>query len=586
MIVPMVKYSMLIHHGDFQDFISEIRKIGVIHIVENETALSEKVLGHLQFIKDIDANIRLLKRRQKEAGNSITDLTQGAGIFDDINLKKTEIEALTLRQTVLQKEVRILEPWGAFDTSVIRKLSENGIKTRFYICPEKKFNTEWKDQYNLSVISQLGSTIYFVIFLFENEVVEIAADEWKMPERSVSEAIAELADIDERLRMINQALDHHAETGIPALEKLKEQYNSLFDYDKAIHNSASDPSEKIKIVEGWVPQSKVPDLEDYLAGSDIYYFTTKPKPSDKVPILLTNNKFSRLFEPIAKLYSLPAYAELDLTPFFAPFFMFFFGFCLGDIGYGVVILIAATIAKFKIKGDIRPILTLGQFLGVGTIVMGFVSGTLFGVGLLDKDWVGDLKNYMLSPDNLFNLALILGVVQILFGLGIQAVNKTIQFGFKYALSPIGWIIFLTGLILKFAAGIEGLATLTLIYAGMSLIVLFNDPDAKIFARIGKGVWDLYNITGFFGDVLSYIRLFALGVSSGILGLVINQVALQIKEVSYIGPVLFVVFLLVGHTANLLISSLGSFVHPMRLTFVEFYKNSGFAGGGKEYKPFK
>jgi len=586
MIVPMTRYTVVLHHSDLAGFISDIRKIGVVHIVENDAALSEMAMGHLQFIRDIDNNIRFLKRRQKEQKETRTDPAAGIGIFNDINLKRNELENLLLRQTILRKEVRLLEPWGAFNTHTIKKLHENGVKTRFYICGEKKFDQTWRDQFDLSVINQVGSTIYFVVFEKGIEVEGITADEWKMPERSVSEAVQELTEIEIRITEINQALDRHAETGIPALEAVKMQYTSLFDHDRALNNAISDPSEKIRIIEGWVPRTKAGELENYLSGGDYYYFTTGPKPDDKVPILLANNKFTKLFEPIAKLYSLPSYTELDLTPYFAPFFMMFFGFCLGDMGYGLVILIAASLAKLKIKGELRSVLTLGQFLGLGTIIMGFVSGTLFGVGLLDQDWVGSLKNYMLNSDNLFNLALILGVVQILFGLIIQAVNKTIQFGFKYALSPIGWFLMITTLVMKFVLGFENVIISGILYTGIGLIVLFNDPDAKIFARIGKGVYDLYNITGFFGDVLSYIRLFALGVSSGILGLVINQVALQIKEVSVIGPVLFVLFLLIGHTANMLISSLGSFVHPMRLTFVEFYKNSGFSGGGKEYKPFK
>lgn len=586
MIVPMIKYSMMIHHIEFKQFLNEIRDAGVVHVVERETVLTEKSIGQLQLIKDIESAIRLLKHRQKEAVNEQSDLSSALEIFNDINLRKSEIETLFQKQMMLQKEVRNLEPWGAFDTGIIRKLAEKGIKTRFFTCSDKKFNSEWNDQYHLSVINKSGSTLYFVLFEEAGDNIVISADEWKLPERSVSEALAESKVIDRKLEEINRILDHYAETGISALELLKAHHKSLFDYDKVVKNVISDPSERVKIIEGWVPRSKAAELENYLESRDYFFFTSKAKPEDKVPILLTNNRFSRLFEPIARLYSLPDYAELDLTPFFAPFFMFFFGFCLGDFGYGLVIFLAATIAKLKLKGDIRPILTLAQFLGVGTIIMGFISGTLFGVGLIDKDWVGSLKNYMLDSDNLFNLALILGVVQILFGLGIQAFNKAIQYGYSYALSPVGWIVFLVSLILKFVVKIDIIPVQIGIYLGVFLIVFFNDPGAKFFARIGKGVWDLYNITGFFGDVLSYIRLFALGVSSGILGLVINQIAMQMKDISYIGPVLFVIFLLVGHTANLFISSLGSFVHPMRLTFVEFYKNSGFAGGGKEYKPFR
>jgi V/A-type H+-transporting ATPase subunit I len=120
-----------------------------------------------------------------------------------------------------------------------------------------------------------------------------------------------------------------------------------------------------------------------------------------------------------------------------------------------------------------------------------------------------------------------------------------------------------------------------------LIFLLNSPGINVFLRIGSGIWDSYNvITGVFGDLLSYIRLFALGISSGILGFVFNDISLPLLSVPYVGWLFFIIVLLIGHSINIFMATLGGFVHPMRLTFVEFYKNAGFTGGGIEYKPFK
>jgi V/A-type H+-transporting ATPase subunit I len=120
-----------------------------------------------------------------------------------------------------------------------------------------------------------------------------------------------------------------------------------------------------------------------------------------------------------------------------------------------------------------------------------------------------------------------------------------------------------------------------------LIFLLNTPGLNIFLRIGSGVWDTYSIiTGVFGDLLSYIRLFALGISSAILGFVFNDISLQMLSVPYVGWLFFLLILIIGHSMNIAMATLGSFVHPMRLTFVEFYENAGFTGGGIEYKPFK
>jgi V/A-type H+-transporting ATPase subunit I len=192
---------------------------------------------------------------------------------------------------------------------------------------------------------------------------------------------------------------------------------------------------------------------------------------------------------------------------------------------------------------------------------------------------------MINSNQAFNLALGLGFVQIIFGLVIQAVNKIMQFGYKYAVTPLAWIILLLSIADLTLTRQTGIVAQYGAYLSIAAILFYNDPDAALPARIGKGIWQLYGITGFIGDLLSYIRLFALGISSAILGLVINDLAGRMNDIPYIGWALFIVFLVVGHGANLLIASLGAFVHPLRLTFVEFYKNAGFTGGGKAYKPF-
>jgi V/A-type H+-transporting ATPase subunit I len=343
----------------------------------------------------------------------------------------------------------------------------------------------------------------------------------------------------------------------------------------------------VRIIEAYVPKNETEQLNQYLSQNTIAYFIEKPNPQDRIPIKQKNNKFAKLFEPIGELFSLPAYTEMDLTPYFAPFFMMFFGFCLGDVGYGLFILAGATLYKRKAKPEIKPIITLAQFLGIGTIILGTLTGTFFGINLLEVESLGKFRNIMLDSQKVFYLSLAVGTFQILFGMALKAINGYRLMGWQYAMMPIGWIIMMLGIIdiatTKLAPGFN----MYLILTGTAIVIAFSDPTAGVFGRLGKGIWELYGITGIFGDILSYVRLFALGISGAILGFVVNTIALQIKDSApIIGPIFFVIFLIVGHLANLAISSLGSFVHPMRLTFVEFYKNAGFTGGGKQYKPFK
>lgn len=191
--------------------------------------------------------------------------------------------------------------------------------------------------------------------------------------------------------------------------------------------------------------------------------------------------------------------------------------------------------------------------------------------------------------SMFYLSILIGGVQIIFGIFVRIFNITRQRGFKYALSAVGWFILIVTLVLN-ATLLGENAGRVVFYAllGISGVLIFflNNPDKNIFVRFGAGIWDSYGmVTGIFGDLLSYIRLFALGISSAILGFVFNDISLQLLNIPYIGWLFFIILLLVGHSINLFLATLGGFIHPMRLTFVEFYKNAGFQGGGKKYNPF-
>jgi V/A-type H+/Na+-transporting ATPase subunit I len=243
----------------------------------------------------------------------------------------------------------------------------------------------------------------------------------------------------------------------------------------------------------------------------------------------------------------------------------------------------------------KPVLTLVQLLGASTMVCGLLTGTCFGFNLYDIQlplFQSLKESISLDNQQMFNLSLILGGIQIIFGMILKAVNQTIQLGFKYAVATIGWILVLVSTAFAFAfpscMAMGGTVHLVLLGIGLLMAYLYNSPDKNIFVNIGLGLWDSYNMaTGLLGDVLSYVRLFALGLSGGILASVFNSLAAGMSPDNIIaGPIVMALIFLIGHSINIFMNVLGAMVHPMRLTFVEFFKNSGYEGGGKEYKPFK
>ena len=243
----------------------------------------------------------------------------------------------------------------------------------------------------------------------------------------------------------------------------------------------------------------------------------------------------------------------------------------------------------------KNVLSLVQVLGASTVVCGLLTGGFFGFNIYEVKipFFQNMKNHVYFDNNqMFELSLILGVVQIMFGMFLKIINRTKQFGFKHALATVGWFIFLLSFIVAylFPVALPMLGTVhQIILLGSAILFLFfNSPGKNLFLNFGLGLYDIYNMaTGLLGDVLSYVRLFALGLSGGILASVFNSLATGMSpKDSIIGPLVTIVIFVIGHAINIFMDTLGAVVHPMRLTFVEFYKNAEFTGGGKKYNPFR
>lgn len=598
MIIPMKKYAFLIHHTDYNQFLLDLQDFGVVDVVDKGVEPDEATAAEILRLQQFEKTIKFLKAKETDALEATTDKT-GDEILNSILQMQAESESLKQKIAALDKSYRALHPWGNFSVDEIVRLAENGFHIRFFEVTERKFQPVWEQEYNLAVISRSEGMVFFVIVQRSGELIEIDAEEVKAPERPATEVTDEKNQLVARMEEINHFINDNAKAFIPVLQATRNLRENKISFSRVVRNTGKEAADRLMIIEGWVPQSKIEAVNSFLSKKEVFYITSNPEKTDKVPIMLKNSNFSKLFEPIGKLYSLPNYKELDLTPFFAPFFMLFFGFCLGDTGYGLLFLIGATLFKKKVSADMRPILTLLQWLGGATVIFGAISGTFFGMNLIEMiddgklTWLRSMRAYMLDSEKMFYFALVLGAIQIVYGMFIKAANQIRQSGLPYALTTIGWIIMILGLVAVFAFKNETNEAMMniLMYAVFAvsgvLILFFNNPGKNVFINFGGGIWEVYSIaTGVLGDLLSYIRLFALGVSSGILGFVFNDLAFQMSgNVPVVSQLIFVIILLIGHGLNIFMATLGAFVHPMRLTFVEFYKNAGFAGGGKAYSPF-
>ena len=507
-----------------------------------------------------------------------------------------EADRVVLEQTLaaLNRDHVVLAPWGDFDPRNVERLQKAGYKMLFYSCPLRAFKDEWADKYGVIEILRDKQKVNFVTLTHADVEVDIDAEQVHLPQMSLSQIDSERDESLKAIQAIPVKKALLAVEGVPVLEKAIAELESKIDFSRVKLTGEKLAEDHLLLLEGWIPAAQVDETCKALDIKGVFYDVSDPTPEDDIPIQLSNNKFAKLFEPLTKLYMLPTYQELDLTLFFAPFFMLFFGLCLGDTGYGLLMIVALPIFT-KLFQLINPNFSkwLVVLFGASTMLCGLLSGTFFGFNMYDLDipFVQKMKGILYTDNStMFTVSLCIGVVQILFGMGIKAVNLAIQCGFKYALSTIGWLILLITVGVSAIAGFDfgSPVIMGILIVAAVLIFLLNSPGKNPLLNIGLGLWDTYNMaTGLLGDVLSYVRLFALGLSGGILANVFNSMAVGMApDNKVMGFIVMVLIFVIGHALNIFMNILGAIVHPMRLTFVEFFKNSGYTGGGVEYKPFK
>lgn len=622
MIVKMSKYAFMVYHKEYDEFLERLRGMGVVHIQGKRPEKEDEGLQQLLAErKRLQNELRYLKRVQEDRLTKLKDeakstksklkpelemapersitIEEGRTLLNRIEDLRNRIEKVQAAEQAVEKDMAAMSVWGEFDYANLDRLRDAGYEVTFFSCPASRYDDAWGEAYNAIPINVVQSVVYFITITPVGTTLEIDAERVKIPEKGLKDLQTELLAQRQEKEELNKEMLQIATNDYKTLEAYDRLLSNEYAWDNAKVQTNREADDRLMLLEGWIPAAQEQSLEAELDRNNYYFRKLDITPEDNIPIDLENNWFSRLFEPISRLYMLPKYRELDLTPFFAPFFMIFFGLCLGDSGYGLFLLVIGTAVKMikgkTLKPSVKGILSLVQLLGMATFLCGLLTGTFFGANLYD--WgiplFDTLKEKIYFDNNkMFSLSLILGVIQIIFGMCLKAVNKAKQFGVVYSLSTLGWIILLVsmGVAFLWPQVMPMFGMIHLIVMGLSGLLIFfvNSPGKNLLLNVGLGLWDTYNMaTGLLGDVLSYVRLFALGLSGGILAGVFNSLAVGMSPDHVVfGPIVMVLIFVIGHAINMFMNVLGALVHPMRLTFVEFFKNSGYEGGGLEYKPFK
>lgn len=611
MITKMNKLTLLIYHKEYTAFLERLREVGVVHIAERENGTPEN--SELEELLALSARYkRVIKRLdalQVENCTSAGDVAESGAVLAEFDTIVAEIENHKVLQQVVEKDIATVEPWGEFSYGTIDKLAAAGYEIRFFIANGKSFDTAWVDKYNAIVVAERQSRKYFVTITPCGTEVDIDAEPAKLPSSSLSSLKAESERIAADIAGSALALSTLAVEKLNTLKAAHKQLLGKIEFSKVALDGEKVSGDKLLLLEGWVPEENVAELKAMLDESGAFYELRAARRGDSFPVKFKNNAYTRMYEVLTKMYGMPSGTDFDPTPIVAPFFSLFFAFCMGDAGYGLVLILLGFILKKKLGKDLAGMMNLVITLGICTTVLGALLGTFFGMNILGFDIPQQLKSFIISGNvELFGstynkqmiLALAIGVVHISIAMTVKAINTTFFFGFKESLSAWGWWLVVVG-----GTIIGTLSFLSVIPAEMSKwaliavgglgavgIYILNDVRRNVFVNIGAGLWDTYNMaSGLLGDILSYIRLFALGLAGGMLGQTFNTLAFMVVDGqegagAVLGWVGFGLIIIFGHTLNIAMSCLSAFVHPLRLTFVEYFKNAGYEGKGVEYKPFK
>lgn len=603
MIVPMIKYSFILYHKDYEAFLAELQELGLVDITVSGWEPNEPERRLMSDIDSQRAAMGKLREIRKEPGRaSVEPFATPQQTLEQYIAATAETERLQNEVAKTEKEIADLKPWGDFSKEKIDQLAGKGIKLHFFTAFSKEFNQradEWRNEFAVERIAETGGVVYFVIVTGPDQPhVEINANEIKIPSYTWQEREAYLKTLNDELDAQYAVLNRAAE-GIDELDEYGKRMREQLHLSKVNTSAPREAEGSLVLMEGWAPVADQEKVDAFLSADDTaYVFKDEPEAEDEPPVLLKNNRFARPFEIIGSFYSLPKYGTVDMTPYFAPFYMLFFGFCLADAGYGLLYLIVALIARFKVPEKFQRYVSLVMYCALSTIFFGLLTGNAFGIALMDQPLFQPIAKYMVDSTQLFYIAVGVGVVHILYAMTLKVIFTTKLQGLKYALSSLGWIIVIVSLLAAMVLpmlgiGIPGYTAGSVPFwittgLGLFLMLFMNSPGKNPFLNFGLGLWNTYNdVTGLLSDVLSYIRLFALGLSGGILALVFNKLAMEMSpDIIVLKQIVMIVILGIGQGLTLFMASLSAFVHPLRLTFVEFYKNAGFVDGGRAFNPLR
>lgn len=621
-IVPMKHLSLIALQKDQDALLSDLSKLGAVQITATEAEgldraqsdgaqlknMRSEISGALEVIgKYVKVKSGLFPQRDQVTADKFfaeETIAEATGLAEKANSISREMTACFTNEARLVNKKDSLAPWRDVDIpletgsgkryflsfgTVPAKFSREEIETA--VAEVESIHLECassdKEQHYLLIMCHMSErevlleklrAISFSRATFKEDT-GIVADNIKAIEDEISASVKKREELAAQLSKMGDAVG-----------RLKLAYDALsVRIEKAEAKEKLISTSKTVILTGWFPKREETRLTKLFESYGAAYEIRDPLDDEEPPTLTYNSKMVEPYSMITNMYSAPAYRGIDPNPFMAPFFAIFFGIMFSDAAYGILLTLVGAIVlkKFKPRGGMRQMMSMAVMCGITTFIWGVLFGGFFGDAIptiykmiTGNEFAWEMAlwfNPMEDPMSMLIFSFAFGGIHIFAGMAIQAYMMIRDGDLMGAIFDIGswWVLF--GGIIFALIGLTDIGLILMAVGALALLLTQGRHEKKFFKKITKGLSSLYDITGFLGDILSYSRLLALSLATAVIASVINTMG------AMTGPIGFVIVFLIGHTFNIAVNLIGTYVHTSRLQYVEFF-GKFYQGGGEIFSP--
>lgn len=593
MIEKMKKITLITTERDRENFISGLRASGVIHIKNVEEPSSHEVT----FVEDRIAKVERMLFELKPFAGDKPENDAFARNEKDLLLEAAKVSELLDDRAEMFSEKRRIEntlkwfdEWGEVDPADVKLLSERGVCVELFRMNEKLFKDFPKDK-EIKVLKKEKGLVFF--FTLSPAGCEPDPDAVELPEKSKAEFAEEIKDLDVGIRTIEEELREKA-SYLEIIKEFEDKLKRELVFLQVKHGMGSE--EKFAYLQGFCPVKKVPEVIALADSHGAGYLAEEPAEEEEVPTLITNPKWVRIIDPVFDfMNTLPGYREFDISFIFLIFFSLFFAMLIGDAGYGIVFVLVTFLARRKLPKAPGEPFFLMYLLGGATIVWGAITGTWFGaegiakLPVFSSLVIPKINSFSSESQNvIIYMCFLIGAIQLTIAHLMKAVR---MINSPRMISDLGWAGIIWGMF--FAAGTFVLDKPFPPFAGIALaagiiaVLIFENFQKNIIKGMMETLMNLpLSVIGSFSDVVSYLRLFAVGYASVVLASTFNNMAIGDGISSVAGGIMAALILFLGHTLNIVLGMMAVIVHGIRLNMLEFSGHLDMQWSGKKYEPFK